>query len=167
MVRRYVGRHVSRYMRRYAGTWQFGAVVKRSVISAHIAWGTNRKLNAASLHPSSHMALDDLEPLIWRSSVLGTTINCVLWPNGHRQVSILYGKYIENHNYAGSSNLSSRLTFVDLELNISRSSCLDTKWRAEITAHILWGANRNPYAASYNPSSHFSLIDLEAKISIS
>jgi len=42
------------------------------------------------------------------------------------------------------------------------------KWRAaakrsEISAHILWGANRKPYAASSNPSLHLTCVDLETQ----
>jgi len=40
------------------------------------------------------------------------------------------------------------------------------KWRvvvkrSEISAHIVWGANRKPYAASSNQSLHLNWVDLE------
>jgi len=33
--------------------------------------------------------------------------------------------------------------------------------RSEISAHIVWGANRKPYAASSNPSLLLTSVDLE------
>ena len=155
-----------------SSVFRWRVMTKRSEISAYIVWGGNRKPYAASSNPPLYLTSIDLETHVSRSSILLTTINGVLWPNGQSQVPIVYVKQIGNRMLRVQIRLyiwpvlTLKPIFQGhpfLETTVNGMFIFVAK-RSEISANVCMGANRNPYPVSSNPPWHFTLVDFEHKI---